>query len=224
MIWCDTHNVKLNVKWCSTTTQKADELSRLITTLENKLRPSLQCIILLLNPTLDLFASRTNRLTSTISFVNEFFDPLSPFTNGLAINHHNCDATSHTIYAFPPFPLRQQAANVLSSLSHRIIFVYTHTHDTDSKWVGIRNMFDVNITISGPIHCIIHPMKHKMLIDGEWNFYKPYEKVHKVSFLLRNLPLTQIELLHSALIHWANKLNLNASESHKGIEIDLIRM
>ena len=110
-------NVKITMKWVNTTCQKADEVSRRAPLTEARLRPEIGKIISeVLQPTVDLFASETNRLNGSIDFVSEF-----PCDGALAV-----DGLSYKplpgdfIYMFPPKTLRLPA--VRSILPVSIIF------------------------------------------------------------------------------------------------------
>ena len=88
-------NIRISMQWVPTKEQLADDLSRRLSIIEIKLRHRLGSLLVdFFSPTVDLFASRTYRLTDVIDFCAQYPDDLARNTDGLCFEPRTSDVGS----------------------------------------------------------------------------------------------------------------------------------
>ena len=132
-------NIALKVDWVPTDEQKADRISRETPISESALRPNLKRVINdVFAPTLDLFATHTNRLTSTIKYYSRFPEKEATGTNGLTIEK----STEEILYVFPPKPIRRKALNVTRQ-AKKALYIFTFNGENSTElhaFIQVKNI------------------------------------------------------------------------------------
>ena len=179
----------LQLEWCSTTEQEADEPSRVFSVQgESILRPRLQAVFReSLHINLDCFAERCNAVCGR--YISRY-----PETNSI-----HCDALSYcpqvgdVLYLYPPRSLVETALQVLVKPSVKCCMVYSVYGNYESHFSVVTKLFEHCVVIGDKVSpSCLTPSTKKKQVHAERRGYRLYTSPAVTYALLRGFSSVEV--------------------------------
>lgn len=185
-------NNKLTIKWIPTDEQKADEISRHSPQTEAKIRPQIAKLILKhLKPNIDMFATRSNRLSQDIDFVSEYPTKMGVGYDAMAFR----PKADEILYLFPPSSLVLPALSLIDKVDKAMMVVNIESCVT-AREQEIQRHFDHVLTIGTNKHpAVLLPCKKKYKIDNVFAHFVGWDKVKKTLLYVKGFTTSVLENL-----------------------------